>query len=275
MDKITIKFWLTGIAGLMFLVLLGALNSTVLAAPQAQLTPFATPTPGQDGRIIYIVQDNDTLWRISAITGVPLDQLRALNKLVDDIVKPGDQLLIGLGGPSVLQSTPLPGGPTAVPPEATPTLQPGSGEICVMLYADLSGDGMRQVSEQWIADGEINITDRSGKVSETATTKSLLDDFGDPAHLCYEDLPEGDYVVTVAIPQGYNATMTLTKSFRLNAGDKTYLSFGAQLNAEKANEEALIPEEPARSPMLAILGGLLLAAAAGLGVYAFVLLRRK
>ena len=275
MDKISIKLWISGLTGLIFLLVLGSLSNTVLAAPQAQLTPFATPTPGQDGRIIYIVQPNDTLWRISAITGVPLDQLRALNKLVNDIVKPGDQLLIGLGGPSVSQSTQIPGGATAVPALPTPTVQPGSGDICVMLFFDLNGDGMRQASEQWIENGEINVTNRSGSVSKTATTKKLFDNFGDPMHLCFESVPEGEYVVTVAIPQGYNPTMALTKSFKLTAGDTTYLSFGAQLNSEKSNQEAIIPEEPARSPILAIAGGVLLLAAAGLGIYAFVLLRRK
>ena len=52
-----------------------------LAAPKAQQTVFPTPTPGPDGRIIYIVQPGDTLWRVSAITGVPLDELRGLNNL--------------------------------------------------------------------------------------------------------------------------------------------------------------------------------------------------
>ena len=55
-----------------------------LAAPKAQQTVFPTPTPGPDGRIIYIVQPGDTLWRVSAITGVPLDELRGLNNLGAD-----------------------------------------------------------------------------------------------------------------------------------------------------------------------------------------------
>ena len=275
MHKNMLKFWLLGLVSLFFLTILISFNQAVQAAPLAQLTPFSTPTPGQDGRILYIVQPNDTLWRISAITGVPLDQLRALNKLEGDIVKPGDVLLIGLGGPSVSVSTPAPGATAEAPLELTPTLQPGSGNICVMLYADTSGDGMRQETEQWIEDGEINITDRTGKVSKTATTQNLLDDFGDPKHLCFEDIPEGDYVVTVAIPQGYNPTMALTRSFHLNSGDQTYLSFGAQLNSEKAIEETTNPIDQPRSPLLAIIGVLLLAVAAGLGVYAFILVRRR
>ena len=55
------------------LVLFAGVLIPVSAAPALQLTPFPTPTPGTDGRIIYQVQDNDTLWRISAVSGVSLD----------------------------------------------------------------------------------------------------------------------------------------------------------------------------------------------------------
>src|SRR4030065_1292138 len=71
------------------------------AAPQAQLTVFPTPTPGPDGKIIYIVQPMDTLWRISAITGVKIETIRELNNLgVNDTIMPGDRLLLGYAGPS-------------------------------------------------------------------------------------------------------------------------------------------------------------------------------
>ncbi len=274
MSKSRSRRWLPWLAVFFFLALLAFFGSSVQAAPLLQLTPFFTPTPGQDGRILYIVQPNDTLWRISAITGVPLDQLRALNKLPGDIVKAGDVLLIGLGGPSVSQSTPV-FGSTAQPVQPTATAQPGSGNICVMLYLDSNGDGMRQTSEPWILGGQINVTDQLKRVSKTAPTENVLDAYGDPKHLCFEDLPEGDYIVTVAIPQGYNATMSLTKTFKLLAGDQTYLSFGAQLNAEKTSEQALAPVQPGRSPLLAVVGGALLLAALGLGGYALVMVRRR
>ena len=56
-------------------------QSPVLAAPNPQMTNFPTPTPGSDGRIIYIVQDGDTLWRIAAVSGLDLADLRDLNQL--------------------------------------------------------------------------------------------------------------------------------------------------------------------------------------------------
>ncbi len=274
MSKLNWKFWLACGAGLLFLSWLSFLNVPAQAAQLAQLTPFFTPTPGPDGRIRYIVQENDTLWRISAITGVPLDQLRSLNKLSSDVVKPGDVLLIGLGGPAQPQTTAAPGA-TAAPPQPTPTTPAGKGNVCVMLYLDVNGDGMRQTTEPWIIGGQINVTNRDGLVSKTAPTANLLDKFGDPAHLCFTDLPEGEYNVTVAIPAGYNATMSLNKTFKLSAGDQTYLSFGAQLNSEKAGEQAIIPTSPGRSPVLALAGAFLLLGGLGLGIYALIIFRRR
>ncbi len=50
------------------LVAVGLLLLTwpVTAAPPLQATDFATPTPGPDGKIIYIVQPGDSLWRIES-----------------------------------------------------------------------------------------------------------------------------------------------------------------------------------------------------------------
>ena len=71
------------------------LASRVLAAPNPQLTNFPTPTPGSDGRIIYIVQEGDTLWRIAAVAGINVADLRDLNNLsADDIVYPNQQLYV-------------------------------------------------------------------------------------------------------------------------------------------------------------------------------------
>jgi murein DD-endopeptidase MepM/ murein hydrolase activator NlpD len=142
------------------------------AAIQAQLTVFPTPTPGPDGKIIYIVQPNDTLWRISAITGVKIDNIRELNNLgVNDTIKPGDKLLIGFAGPSgnVPTSGPLPTQARVTP---SPIALPGWGTLCVLLYNDLNGDSMRQETEPSIPNGEISVSNRLGTVSLTAQTPS-------------------------------------------------------------------------------------------------------
>ena len=245
----------------------------VQAAPFYQLTPFPTPTPGADGRILYIVQVNDTLWRIAAITGVSLDHLRSLNKLgPDDIIAPGDVLLIGLAGP--ISATATPGTiPTRAPSEPTITARLGTGNLCVILYNDLNGDAMRQVEEPWILGGRISISDRTGNVSETLETEPLFNVDGEIAYKCFEELPEGDYNITSAIPDGFNPTTILTRALQLHGGEEVYLSFGVQASSELIAETAIIPDAPRKSPLLAILGGILLVVGVGLGIYVGLLSR--
>ena len=251
-----------------------------LAAPQAQLTVFPTPTPGPDGKIIYIVQPMDTLWRISAITGVKIETIRELNNLgVNDTIMPGDRLLLGYAGPSG-------GAPTAGPIATqafvtpTPTSPPGWGILCVLLYNDLNGDSMRQETEPSIPGGEINVSNRSGTVSLTEQTSSGGTDTSifnptpqERGYSCFDQLLQGEYLVSVAAPEGYNRTTVLNQTLRLEAGQTTLVAFGAQANSELVAETALIPESPRKSPLMGIVGGVLLAAGIGLGVYA-TLLRR-
>lgn len=270
-----IRLWFL-IASLGCFVVLVLLSAPVLAAPNAQLTPFPTPTPGADGRILYIVQPNDTLWRISAITGVTLDQLRTLNRITDDIVNPGDVLLIGYGGPGAEATATSGPAPTPGPAEASATPLPGIGNVCVMLYLDTNGNGMREDTEGWITGGQINVGNRSGSVSESAQTQNIFDEFGDPTHLCFNDLPQGNFIVTVAIPDGYNSTTALSKDFTLGPGEEVFISFGAQPNSGKSVEPVVIPTgESGRSPVFAIVGGALLVFGLGLGAYAFLLVRKR
>src|SRR4030042_6994023 len=251
-----------------------------LAAPQAQWTVFPTPTPGPDGRIIYIVQQDETLWRISAITGVSIDTLRELNNMgADQFPQPGDRLLIGFAGPSG-------GAPTtgALPTQGivtpSPTAPPGWGILCVLLYNDLNGDSMRQETEPSISNGEISVSNRLGTVSLTAQTPAGGNDTSiveptpqERGYTCFEQLLQGEYLVSVAAPEGYNRTPALNQTIKLEAGQTTQIAFGAQANSELEAETALIPESPRKSPLMGIIGGILLTGGIGLGIYA-ALLRR-
>jgi len=269
------------VACLIILVLFVSIQSDrTLAAPQAQLTVFPTPTPGPDGKIIYIVQPNDTLWRISAITGVKIETIRDLNSLgVNDTIIPGDRLLIGFAGPAAGAVTqgPIPTQaiftPTSTPP-------PGWGILCVLLYNDLNGDSMRQETEPSISNGEISVSNRLGTVSLTAQTPAGGNDTSiveptpqERGYTCFEQLLQGEYLVSVAAPEGYNRTTVLNQTMKLEAGQTTQIAFGAQANSELEAETALIPESPRKSPLMGIIGGILLTGGIGLGIYA-ALLRR-
>jgi len=257
---------LVGAAGFFVIASLTVLlYQHALAAPLAQ-SPIFTPTPGPDGRIIYIVKANDTLLSISLTTGVPVDQLRALNNLTGDTIIVGQELLLGLAGPAEVTFTPGPSPtPTPILPTATP--KPGSANLCVLLFNDRNGDSLRQEDEPAIPGGAISISNRSGSVSFTSKTESGLDP------ICFEEIPEGDFNVTVAIPEGYNPTTVSNFAVQLRAGDEVYLDFGAQPNSETLAEAPVESGGESRSPLLGILGIAIILAGLGLAIFARQLLK--
>lgn len=241
------------------------------AAPGYQI-PIYTPTPGPDGRIIYIVKENDTLLGISLITGVPVDELRRLNNLTGDTIIQGQQLLLGYAGPA--PETAAAPGPTATPTPLLPTVSPapGTGTLCVLIFNDINGDSIRQESEIVIPDGAISINNQAGSVSLTATTVPLTE----PAPICFKDVPESVYTISVAYPEGYNPTTVTNYTLELLAGDETYLDFGAQVNSETVVETPLtIEPDSQRSPLLGVLGGAFLVAGLLLAIFAGRMLRKR
>ena len=287
--KKSVFLWLP-LGGIIFVLIVMTLVVPTMAAPDPQYTPIATPTPGPDGRIIYIVQAGDTLWRISAITGVSLDELRRLNDLAaEDVIQIGDRLLLGLGGPSDIPPTAGPP-PTATSDVPTPTPSIGTGVLCVSVFLDTNGDALRQDDELDLDGSAISISNRLGTLSlSQGEDGGLLPRCYEDVELGYYDiegsraecisivqcalvLDEGEYNISVAIPDGYNATTTLNHVQNLEAGYQTFLDFGAQPNSETVADAPVIPESGEdQSPILAIIGVGLLVVGIGLGIAAFFL----
>jgi hypothetical protein len=232
-----------------------------LAAPAGQI-PIYTPTPGSDGRIIYVVKQGDTLIGISIISGLTVDQIRELNDMTDDNIFEGQKILLGLAGPAEVTITPGPT-PTPTPLLPTPSPKPGSGNLCILLFNDANGDSIRQEEEPSIPDGALSVNNRSGSVNLTQKTLAGTEPF------CFQEIPEGEYTVSVAVPSGYNPTTETSYLLTLTAGNETFLDFGAQTRVQPEVEVAAGDVSgQKKSPLLAIFGLVFLLLGVGLAIFA-------
>jgi hypothetical protein len=207
---------------------------------------------------------------IAAKYNLDLAELYALNNLDPDnpLIVPGQGLLLGLAGPADTNPTSAPA-QTPTPALPTEAPSPGAGTLCLLVYDDVNGDAFHQETEPSIGGAAISIADRSGDFSETIETSAQ--EVAVP--VCMEELSEGNYSVSVAIPDGYNPTTQLTFDLPLMAGDESNIAFGAQLSSQGLSETPA-PEEGGTTPAFGILGGLVLVAGIGLGLFAGRLRRR-
>ena len=251
-------------------VLLLWLQIPVAASP-VQQAAFPSPTPGPDGRIIYIVKAGETCTQISLLYGVSVEYIRTTNLLDENCtLREGQALMIGIGGASGGSPTPGPSPtPTPVVPTATPSAG-GSAQVCVLVYDDTNGDALRQASEGAIAGAAISLTSDDGTYSQTMTSV-INPDATAYQGMCFANVPPGKFSVSVAAPDGYNPTMNLTSSVNVNPGDQITVNFGAQ---PKATAPA-VPEIKGPSPLLGLIGAALLLGGIGIGAYSWSMLRKK
>jgi hypothetical protein len=251
----------------LLLISLIGISLTAQASPPSQVPQAVTPTPDANGHILYTVKEGDNCTSIELRFGISDQQLRALNNLdTDCTVIIGTQLLLGVVQPP--SETPV-SGPTPTPGAltVTPTSPAGTTEICVLLFNDVNGDAEQQTTELGIAGGAVSVTNINGSYSQTQDTIAQVDpDTGQPVPVCFTDVPEGDYNVSIAIPDGYNPTMEVSSKLQVQAGDTAIVDFGAQSKTSAVGG----PEAPSggSSPLLGILGALFLLGGAGLGWYA-------
>lgn len=251
------------------LMIIPGASAGSISRPAAQPTIFPTPTPGPDGNIIYEVQRDDSLWRIAAIANMSVQELMALNGLqADDVIAPGMKLLLGTGGPAPPATLPPDAFPTETPISATPTPVFGVGEICVLLFLDENGNARLDAGEASLAGGEVSVSEAAGGIAGEHTTgpDELFDESGDIQGYCFDDLPNGDYNVSAAVPPEYNPTTGMNLPMHLAPGDRTFVQFGAQPSA--AISGGGLKQESDRSYLLGALGVVLLLTAGGVGYYA-------
>lgn len=243
------------------------------AAPDLQ--GFITATPGPDGRILYFVVENDTCSSIALNHGITVPQLRQFNARLDEncTLTIGQQLVVGLAAPITEPTAGVTPTPT---PNVTPTPFDGTTEVCILLFDDVNGDALRQETEFGIDGGAVSLTNLNGSYSQTQNTTSAVDpDLLEPIRSCFTDVPPGQYNVSMAIPDGYNPTMSLSYTFDVKAGDRASVDFGAQSRTLTLDEPAATETGGGRSSILGIFGLLLLLGGLGLGYYAYRLNQPK
>jgi LysM repeat protein len=252
------------------LALVTAVSQTAQASPLRQTTNTAvvptmylSSTPLADGSIYYIVQQGDTLYKISANINVPLDTLERLNNIRrTDILQPGQRLLIGKGTPSTVEPT------LAFLPTDTPTPLPvsGKGTICVQIFNDTNGNTTRQTDEVLVGGGQISVALQDG----TEVGSYGTDGVNEPH--CFNNIPAGEYNVSAAAPKGFNPTSGTTLLLKLQPGDKAYVSFGVQGHVVPTTAPS--GGGGGASPLVGV-AGLALLVSAGLMLYAVLRPRPK
>lgn len=250
------------------------------------ITPIASPTPGADGNIIYIVQSGDSLTSICVSIGELnyecVDRIRQLNNLTSDILSVGQRLVIAQGAPSIPPTATVdPNAPTAVP-TPDPALQPTAtqapvveasptpsavGQVCVLMYTDTNGSGFRDGAEGLLAGGQVAVVE----VATGQPVQRYVTDGQNEPH-CFTDLAAGQYTVSAAAPTGYNSTTEVAMTLVVEAGTASSLEFGAQpggVVATPTNNDS----DRLTKALIGAAGVVFLLLAAG--VAGFFLLRRK
>lgn len=238
---------------------------------------YYTPTPGADGKIIYIVRDNDSCLSIALKNGVSGDQIASLNALKpaecapDATLEPGRQLIL-----AVVEILPTPT-LTSTPSGPTPTPFNGTGKACFILFEDLNENGMQDTGEGGITNGIVGVVlpekaqtpyeyftiPSSSKPASTTTSAENQPE-------CIDEIPEGDYILVSTIPEGYRATTNLIFPALLTAGQTLLVRFGA---VPPNNPPPDGGGSKGGSALPLIFGGFLLLAGAGLGAYLLIVRR--
>lgn len=248
---------------------------TATSAPVVPvITPFTLPTPMPDGRIVYTVKPGDSMWHIAAVAGLTVEQLKAMNNLTSTVVSVGQQLVIGQVTPAE-PPTPVPtatleGPPPTETPTPAPVLATGTGEVCVLLYDDANGNGLRDSGEGLVAGGQFTVTDPSGAPVDGYTTTGA-----ETEAECFEQLAEGSYTIGVGIPAGYNPTTSTNYPLPLQKDSVVNLEFGAQKSGDTgATQGGVTGGGRLQTALFGAAGVVFLLLAAGVGGF-LVLSRRR
>jgi hypothetical protein len=216
---------------------------------QAQDRP--TATPDAEGIIYEIVQPNDSLWAIAARAQITLPELLALNGLNEnDVIQPGDVLIIGYGTPPPTPTPDIPPTLTATlpPPTATNTaVPPPRTAICLTAFTDNNGNGVRENDEPLQATVAFTIYTTESVIANYITT-------GQSEPYCIEGLTAGDYQVTRSVGEDETLTTNGNRSVTLESGEVVNLAFGGYTLQPAELKEPTVATAVNEEPETVIIG---------------------
>jgi hypothetical protein len=145
----------------------------------------------------------------------------------------------------------------------------------VTLYNDANGNGVLDAGEGLVNNGNFSLLDMGN-----SNTVAVYTTDGTTEPHCFANLPSGNYRITSAVPDGYNATTRSDWDLTLAAGSTANLEFGAQATGETGGTDTgttnTSDDNNARlvRALLAAAGVVLLLVAAGVAGF-LVLTRRR
>lgn len=208
----------------------------------AQDDPIATPDA--DGRLYIIVQPGDTLWAVVDRAGISMEEMLALNNMaIDDLLQPGDKLLIGIIAPTITPTPVATATPTLPPPTAVFTPLPPPTSICIIAFVDEDGNGIHNTGEPLRPAVAFTIFNASSVIGNHVTN-------GISEPFCWEGLATGEYKITRSVGRDEMLTTAGDWTLTLNAGDELELLFGSRT---VAGAQATITR-PALQPIMPTAG---------------------
>jgi len=126
-------------------------------------------------------------------------------------------LVVATEPPNIPTVAAQPPNPLTTQPPNNPT----TGQACVTVFDDTNGNGAFDRSERLLAAAQIRVVDSAGN------SKTHITDGASEPH-CFGKLTAGAYIVSAALPAGYNPTTGDKVTFNLEAGGRAEIQFGAQ-----------------------------------------------
>ncbi len=182
------------------------------------------------GTETYIIQPGDTLWVIAARHGLSVDELRQWNGLTGNKIYVGQVLALSRppapAATEVAAPTASPAaGATAVARAVQPIPAGPTGDLCVQVYADQNGDGVRDSADARGSPPDMAFSLLRVEAGQEQVVGGYRTD-GARTDFCFPGLPAADYQLTLTLPDGYAVTTPPISSLTVAPGATVQVQVG-------------------------------------------------